>query len=214
MLEVVRAILILSISMLLFLACPSSNDDTTSAKKAGLIPGTENPMVKECAKGTAYIYKDYEIHVESSPEQEGMNIFLYKPELSKSNPCNLDRTKASHIIGTGETEGNNFFGGVYEEYLFIDQGTAPDQRILSIYDLSQKKRILFTEYSGPDLKDGVLTYYKTLVPDPGVVESIPCPDAKKWTDQGFTVLYEQKETFTLESETRLPVREYRCRAGQ
>jgi len=188
--------------MLLFLACPSSNDDTTSAKKAGLIPGTEIPLVKECANGTAYIYKDYEINVESSPEQEGMNIFLYKPELSKGNPCNLDRTNASHIIGTGETEGNNFFAGVYANYLFIDQGTAPDQRILSIYD------------PDPDLKDGILTYYKTLVPDPGVVENIPCPDAKKWTDQGFTVLYEQKETFTLESETRLPVREYRCRAGQ
>lgn len=184
------------------------------AEKAGLIAGTENPVIKECANGTAYIYIDYEIHVEPSPEQQGMNIFLYKPEVSGGNPCNLDRTTASHIIGTGETGGNNFFAGIYENYLFIDQGTGPDQRILSIYDLTQKKLILFTEYSDPDLKDGILTYYKTLVPDPGVIENITCLDAKKWADQGLTVLYEQKETFALKSETRLPVRDYRCRAGQ
>ncbi len=209
-----RTIIILSISMLLFMGCPSSKDATTSAEKAGLIPGTENPVVTKCPKGTAYIYKNYEIHVEPSPELKGMNIFLYSPEVSGGNPCNLDRTNASHIIGTRETEGNNFFAGIYENYLFIDQGTGVDQRILSIYDLNNKKLVLFTEYSDPDLKDGVLTYYKILVPDPGVIKNISCPDASKWTDQGLTVLYEQKETFTLKSEMRLAVMEYRCRAGQ
>lgn len=200
--------------MLLFIGCPSSNDATTSGKKAGLIPGTENPQLKKCQKGTAYIYKDYEIHVEPSPELNGMNIFIYNSEVSEGNPCNLDRTNASHIIGTGETEGNNFFAGIYENYLFIDQETGVDQRILSIYDLKNKKLILFSEYSDPELKDGVLTYYKTLVPEPGVIKNIPCPDASKWTEQGLTVLYERKETFTLESQTRLPVQEYRCRAEQ
>ena len=214
MIEVMRTTQLLLIIMLFLLGCPLSNEGTTSAEKAGLISGTENPVVKECVKGTAYIYKDYEIHVEPSPKHQGMNIFLYSPEVSNSNPCNLDRATASHIIGTGETEGNNFFAGVYENYLFIDQGTGPDQRMLSIYDLAQKKLILFTEYSDPDLKEGILTYYKTLVPDPGVIENIPCPDAKKWTDQGLTVLYEQKETFTLKSESRLPASDYRCRARQ
>ena len=200
--------------MLIFMGCQSSNDGTTSAEKIGLIPGTENPVIKKCGNGTAYLYKDYEIHVEPSPELNGMNIFLYQPEVSGGNPCNLDRANASHIIGTGETQGNNFFAGIYENYLFIDQGTEVDQRILSIYDLNNKKLILLTEYSDPELKNGVLTYYKTLVPDPGVIKNIPCPEASKWTDQGLTVLYEQKEKFTLESEKRLPVMEYRCRAGQ
>jgi len=214
MLEVMRTAQLLLIIMLFLPGCTLSNNGTTSAKKAGLISGTENPVIKECAKGTAYIYKDYEIHVEPSPEHQGMNIFLYSPEISNGNPCNLDRATASHIIGTGETEGNNFFAGVYENYLFIDQGTGPDHRILSIYDLTQKKLILFTEYSAPDLKDGILTYYKTLVPDPDVIKNIPCPDAEKWTDQGLTVLYERKEKFTLKSEKILPVRDHRCRAGQ
>lgn len=195
-------------------SCNSTNKTVADAKSAGLIPGTQDPIIKECNKGKAYVYGNYEIHVEPSPEHQGMNIFLYKPEVSRGNPCNLDRTNAAHIIGTGETEGNNFFAGFYQNYLFIDQGTSRDQRILSIYDLSQNKLILFTEYSDPILKDGVLSYYKTLVPDPGVIKNISCPEAAKWTEQGLTVLYEQKETFDLKSETRVPVRDYRCRAGQ
>lgn len=198
--------------MLLFIGCQCSS--TKSARETGLIPGTENPIVKECANGTAYIYNEYEIHVEPSPKQNGMNIFLYKPEVSSGNPCTLDRKNASHILGTGETEGNNFFAGIYEDYLFIDQGTGADQRILSIYDLNKKSLILYTEYSDPELKEGVLNYYKTIVPDPAVIESIPCPDSSKWTDQGLTVLYEQKQTFDLKSETSRSMEKYRCRAGQ
>ena len=185
-----------------------------NAKKAGFIAGTEDPKIIECQIGTAYLFENYEIKVEPSPQQQGMNIFLYAPETSNGNPCDLDKRNASHIIGTGETEGNNFFEGVYKNYLFIDQGTGPDQRILSVYDLNQKKLILLTEYSDPELKDGVLNYYKTLVPKPGVIENIPCPDAEKWKEQGLTILYEQKETFTLETQIRLPINEYRCRAGQ
>jgi len=200
--------------MILLIGCPSGNDAVNSAEKAGLIPGTENPKIKKCQNGGAYIYKEYEIKVEPSPERQGMNIFLYAPETSGGDPCNIEKKKASHIIGTGQTEENNFFAGLYKNYLFIDQGTGPDQRILSVYDLTQNKLILLTEYSDPRLKGSVLTYYKILVPDPGVIENIPCPDAEKWREQALTVLYEQKETFTLNTERRLPIREYRCRAGQ
>jgi len=209
-----RALTILILFMILLAGCSSEDNKVTSAEKAGLIPGTQNPKIKECQNGTAYIYKKYEIKVEPSPQQQGMNIFLYAPETSAGDPCDIERKKASHIIGTGETDGNNFFAGVYKDYLFIDQGTGPDQRILSVYDLNQKKLILLTEYSDPDLKNGVLTYYKTLVPSPGVIENIPCPDAEKWNEQGLTVLYEQKETFTLDIKDRLPISEYRCRSGQ
>ncbi len=200
--------------MILFFGCTWGNDKVTNAEKAGLISGTESPKIKKCQNGTAYIYKEYEIKVEPSPELRGMNIFLYSPDISGGDPCDIDKKIASHIIGTGETEGSNFFSGVYKNYLFIDQGTGPDQRILSIYDLTQKKLILLTEYSDPIIEDGVLTYYKTLVPDPGVIENIPCPDAQKWREQALTVLYEQKENFTLNTERRLPICEYRCRAGQ
>jgi len=189
-------------------------DKVVDAEKAGLIPGTENPKIKKCQNGTAYIYKKYEIKVEPSPEQQGMNIFLYAPEASDGNPCNIEKKSASHIIGTGETEGHNFFAGIYKNYLFIDQGTGVDHRILSVYDLDHKELILLTEYSDPKLQDGVLTYYKTLVPAPGVIKNIPCPDAEKWREQALTVLYEQKENFTLNTGRRLPTSEYRCRAGQ
>lgn len=182
--------------MMIFIGCHSGNDEVTNAEKAGLISGTENPKIKKCQNGTAYIFKEYEIKVELSPERQGMNIFLYAPETSDGNPCDIDKKKASHIIGTGETEGNNFFAGVYKSYLFIDQGTGPDHRTLSVYDLTQKKLILLTEYS-----------------DPGVIENIPCPDAEKWREQAHIVLYEQKENFTLNTERRLPIREYRCRSG-
>jgi len=200
--------------MILFLGCPAGNDKVINAEKAGLISGTENPIIKKCQNGAAYIYKEYEIKVEPSPELQGMNIFLYAPETSGGDPCDIEKKNASHIIGTGETEGSNFFAGVYKNYLFIDQGTGPDHRILSVYDLNQKKLILLTEYSDPKLQNGLLTYYKTLVPDPGVIKNIPCPEAEKWESQGLTVLYEQKETFTLSTARRLPIREYRCRAGQ
>ena len=207
-------ILVLIISIIILTGCPSSNSGTTDANKAGMIQGTENPVIKECNSGKAYLYQGYEIHVEPSPELEGMNIFLYSPEISQGNPCKTDRKNASHIIGTGETEGNNFFAGVYRNYLFIDQGTVPHLRILSVYDLSNKKLVLFTEYSDAELKDGVLTYFKTLVPKPGVVADISCPDAEKWKEQGLTVLYEQRENFDLNTEMRVPVEDYRCRAGQ
>ena len=209
-----RGSIILLLTMMIFIGCHSGNDEVTNAEKAGLISGTENPKIKNCQNGTAYIFKEYEIKVELSPERQGMNIFLYAPETSDGNPCDIDKKKASHIIGTGETEGNNFFAGVYKSYLFIDQGTGPDHRTLSVYDLTQKKLILLTGYSDPKLQDGVLTYYKTLVPDPGVIENIPCPDAEKWREQAHIVLYEQKENFTLNTERRLPMREYRCRSGQ
>ncbi|MEM7009210.1 MAG: hypothetical protein AAF462_08770 [Thermodesulfobacteriota bacterium] len=202
------------ISLLALLACGGPNKKTISAGDAGLIPGTENPIIKDCAKGKAYLYNNYEIHVEPSPEHWGMNIFLYSPDVSQGNPCTLDRKTASHIISARETGENNFFAGLYKNYLFLDQGTEPEQRILSVYDLATKRLILLTEYSDPALKDGVLTFYKTLVPEPGVIENIPCPKSQSWKDKGLNVLYEQKENYTLETETRLPIREYRCRAGQ
>ena len=198
----------------ILLGCQHTNNDATNAEKAGLIPGSENPIIKECPKGKAYIYQEYEIHVEPSPDAQGMNIFIYDPGVSGGNPCGLDRKTAANIISTGETGGNNFFGGIYENNLFIDQGTGPDRRILSVYNMSTKKLVLYTEYSDPGLKDGVLTYYKTLVPDPGVINKIACPDAKEWKDKGLTVLYEQKESFDLKTESRTPIDEYRCRAGQ
>jgi len=209
-----REILVFLLSIIILTGCPSGKSGTTNAEKAGLIKGTENPVLKECSSGKAYLYKEYEIHVEPSPEQEGMNIFLYSPDISQGNPCKIDRKNASHIIGTGETEGNNFFGGLYKNYLFIDQGSGPDMRILSVYDLSNKELVLYTEYSDAELKDGVLTYFKTLVPTPGVVAEIKCPDAGKWKEQGLTVLYEQKENFDLQAEMRVPIEDYRCRAGQ
>ena len=201
-------------TLIVLFGCQFGQNNSIDAEKAGLIPGSENPIIKDCSVGKAYIYKDYEIHVEPSPQMQGMNIFLYAPEVSGGNPCKLDRKTASNIISTGETEGNNFFAGIYASYLFIDQGTGPDRRILSVYDLRTKKLILFTEYSDPTLKGGILTYYKNLVPDPGVIENIPCPQAQKWKEQGLTILYEQKESFTLGTQTRTPIREYRCRAGQ
>ena len=205
--------LILFVFLLLLASCQTANK-ATNAEKAGLIRGSENPIIQQCPSGKAYIYKNYEIHVEPSPELQGMNIFLYAPEVSQGNPCSMDRKTASNIISTGETEGNNFFGGIYKNFLFIDQGTGPDGRILSVYDLNTKRLILFTEYSDPNIQSGVLTFYKTLVPDPGVIKNIPCPDAEKWRDQGLTVLYEQKESYTLDTETRVPIDEYRCKAGQ
>lgn len=208
-----RRLTFIAILLILF-GCQQTNKDATNAEKAGLIPGSENPIINECPNGKSYIYKEYEIHVEPSPDAQGMNIFIYAPEISGGNPCGLDRKTAANIISTGETGGNNFFGGIYENFLFIDQGTGPDRRILSVYNLSTKRLTLYTEYSDPDLKDGILTYYRALVPDPGVIENIPCPDAKEWKDKGLTVLYEQKEKFDLTTESRTPVREYRCRAGQ
>lgn len=212
--QMCKKLLVLISTIIVLTACSTGNKGANPDKDNSLIPGTETPVIKKCAKGKAYIYKNYEIHVEPSPSQQGMNIFIYPPEISEGSPCALDRKNASHIIGTGETEGNNFFAGIYKNYLFIDQGTGPDLRILSVYDLGLKKLILFTEYSDPKLKDGVLSYYKTLVPDPGVIEDIPCPDEAKWQDQDLTVLYEQKELFTLKTGTREPERKYRCRPGQ
>ncbi len=208
-----RQLIFIAIILILF-GCPHTNNDAINAEKAGLVPGSENPIIKECPKGKAYIYKEFEIHVEPSPEAQGMDIFLYAPEISGGNPCGLDRKTASNIISTGETEGNNFFGGIYQNYLFIDQGTGSERRILSVYNLTTKSLILYTEYSDPNLKDGILTYYKTLVPDPGLIDNIPCPDAKEWNEKGLIVLYEQKENFDLKTESRTPIRAYRCSAVQ
>lgn len=180
--------------------CGGAYDETS------IYNGTEKPLSlsdSECA-----IFKEYSVFTKNDDEDAGENIKVYK-----GSTC--DPKKSKKILDLKNDMGR-WFAGLYESYLFVDNGTGPDGRVMEIYDLLKKKLIYSASYSSkedPRIRNDNLIFYKDLE---GLVdkEELHCPDAKKFLLQSLGYGFEQKTEVDLKSMSEKAIDKISCSVRQ
>ncbi|HVY55196.1 MAG TPA: hypothetical protein VHC46_05505 [Thermodesulfobacteriota bacterium] len=205
-----RTFLLAAALIALSSASPAEEPEAPAPPSVSLFPGTENPQIKQCADGAAYIYKDHMILVKETPGAPGQEMDIYEPP--PQDPCGPGRGAKYLTVPPG---GADYFSGVSGGYLFIDQGTGPSYRTLSIFDMEKKTYPLrAVPYEDALIKDGIFTYYETLDEVEGTLAKVPCPRAAEWKRQGLNVAYEEQMSFDLRTGKLTPLRRYRCSPAQ
>ena len=183
----------------------ASGGEPAAHPSVSLLSGSDTPRTTQCPDGAAYVYKGYTIYVTQSAESPGQGISVYEPPSPPSDPC-------------GEGKGGRYFSIPADEsgdYLFIDQGTGPSFRTISIFDMKEKTfPLLEIRYSDAKIEDGALTYYESRDEVSGVLAKIPCPQASEWKKQGLDVVYEEKMSFDLKTGRESSLRQFRCSPAQ
>ena len=179
-----------------------------------LIPGTDTPRVQKCGSDTVYRYSEYTIYTVPSDQLPGEDIYVYKTDKKDRDPCKVKDREAlitydNEILGAA-----NFFAGLNLGHIFIDQGTGPTFRGLSIYELDNNKLVFFSNYTDLVLADGTLTYYASIHPREFFHAKNACNQMGKWTEQGLSTHYQRQYTFNLVTGEKKPVDKYRCMPGQ
>lgn len=179
-----------------------------------LIPGTDKPYEYMCGPDTAYRYNEYIIYTIPSEQVTGESISVYKNDKKLRDPCKVKGQEHILILDNEIMGSANFFAGLYLDYLFIDQGTGPTYRGLSIYDLKNGKLLYFTNYTDPVLSDGTLTYFETIHPSEFFNAKNSCIHVGNWSKQGLSTHYQRQATYNLETGKKESLDKYRCYPGQ
>ncbi|MEW6144583.1 MAG: hypothetical protein AB1598_06140 [Thermodesulfobacteriota bacterium] len=188
----------------------AGGEDAPAPPSVSLLPGTDTPEAAVCPDGAAYVYREYTIYVRQTADTPGRDIDVYKPSEKVADPCGAVKGARYYSVPAGAADAG-FFAGVSGRYLFIDQGTGPSYRTISILDMREKTYPLrAVRYSDAKIEDGVFTYYETRDEIEGALAKIPCPEASEWKQQGLGVEYEEKISFDLETGKLTPLRVFRC----
>lgn len=210
-----RNALLTAALVILTLATYAKGEETPATPSVSLLPGTDTPEVKSCPDGSAYVYKIYTIYVIQSADSPGQEIHIYKPPSPPSDPCGPGKGAEYYSLPADKTGGAGFFAGVSGDYLFVDQGTGPSYRTISIFDMREKTfPLLAVRYSDAEITDGLFTYYETRDEVAGALAKIPCPQASEWKKQGLDVVYEEKMSFDLKTGRETSLRTFRCSPAQ
>ena len=178
-----------------------------------LFPGTETPQAKQCPSGAAYIYKEYTIYVTETPGSPGQDIRIGKSPAG--DPCGADNGGQYFTVLASGLGGADYFSGISGDYLFIDQGTGPSYRTLSIFDMRDKTYPLrAVRYANAVIENGTFTYYETMDEVDGALAKIPCPKAPEWKRKGLNVVYEEQMSFDLKTGRQNSLRHFRCSPAQ
>jgi hypothetical protein len=207
------------IAVLLIIPVTASSVDTDHPGTPGqiltpLIPGTDKPRIQKCSRGTVYQYNEYTIYTKPSKKQAGESIYVHDTDKKDKNLCKVKNLKPLRSYDNKILGGANFFAGLYLDYLFIDQGTGPSYRGLSIYDLKDNKLLFFTNYADPVLSDGTLTYFETIQPSEFFEAKKSCTKSGHWKRDGLRVYYQRQNTYKLDTGKKQWLDKYRCVPGQ
>jgi hypothetical protein len=197
------------------IAALAADNETPPPPSVSLFPGTDQPEAKQCPDGAAYIYNGYIIYVKPAADLPGQDIDIYKPPSPPRDPCGADKGAKYYPVPAGGSGGAKYFAGVSGEYLFIDQGTGPSYRTLSIFDMREKTfPLAAVRYSDAKIENGLFTYYETRDEVEGILAKIPCPKASEWKRQGLNVVYEERMSFDLGTGKQSSLRQFRCSPAQ
>jgi hypothetical protein len=210
-----RNALLTAALLLITLVISSGGEEPPAPPSSILLPGTDKPEVRSCPDGTAYVYKIYMIYVRQNADSPGQEIHIFKPPSPPSDPCGPGKGAEYYSLPADKTGGAGFFAGVSGDYLFVDQGTGPSYRTISILDMREKTfPLLAVRYSDAKIENGVLTYFETRDEVTGVLTKIPCPQAAVWKRQGLDVVYEEEMSFDLKTGRASSLRRFRCSPAQ
>jgi hypothetical protein len=210
-----RNALLAAALLLMTLVISSGGEEPPAPPSSILLPGTDKPVVTSCPDGTAYAYKIYMIYVRQNADSPGQGIHIYKPPSPPSDPCGPGKGAEYYSLPADKTGGAGFFAGASGDYMFVDQGTGPSYRTISILDMREKTfPLLAVRYSDAKVADGLFTYYETRDEISGALAKMPCPQAAEWKRQGLDVVYEEEKSFDLKTGREVSLRRFRCSPAQ
>jgi hypothetical protein len=159
-----------------------------------------------------YSYRKYAVIV-SPTDEVGEDIKIIA-KLGASDESFLSDLKKAPVYFK-VPEGDNFFYGIYNDFMFIDSGTGPDPRGLDVFDLSQKKKVFSGSYSQPIAldKDQRLVYYEE-VDEKKLKKKPDCPEAEEWKNNNLGIAYEEKVSLDLKTLKIARSGQLRCAARQ
>ena len=147
----------------------------------GLISGTEIPERYRSEKHECYVYERYVVFEVRLENTSGKSIRVIRRSKDGGTRCDMDEGKEVLFID-GENKANHF-DGLYKNYLFVDSGTGPGFRGLTVYNLLTGAPI----YKAMISMRAILSY-PSLTFHKMTDKTVPCPEANGWKikyDFGF-----------------------------
>ena len=200
--------------MLVLVAGTSQAVSIAQSKKESIgVGGTEAPVAHQKKKqGECYAFKKYVVFTTETEDGVGEDIRIaLRGESSGAKQLCDDKSAKTYF--TIKNDDSNFFFGLFEDYLFVDIGTGPEPRGLSVFDLSRKKKIYDASYNTP-IKIGAgatLDFWMPLEKD---LPKKQCPQAKKWEAQGLGFGFERRVILDLKTLKERTLGQPRCTPRQ
>jgi hypothetical protein len=194
----------------------SANQSQSGNKLFG-IAGTESPEAHEYPGLQCYIYKNYIIHaIPSVSVGQEIKVFgKLGTDFAKAQ-CNMPDRRTWLYIKNRDA---HWFAGISGDYLFIDNGTAPDGREVIVYNIAKKKKIFRSKYLETfSVKDkNTVSYYAGKRKIRSILE---CPETertdelKEWLTKGGSVALAEQTIVNLSSLKKRSTGKFRCVALQ
>jgi hypothetical protein len=104
------------------------------------------------------------------------------------------------------------FAGVYKNFLFIDDGTGTNGRILKIWGIQEKKVLFQTAYAGElNLVGDKVSFIQPIdLKAVGLSKPVNCPDKAKWEKGGLSVGYGMPYQYDLTKLLVIPAGDAVC----
>lgn len=205
-----KALIYASLLVVSFLSCTETPKPASSAPTATPVASAPVSAVKDtvigingCEKakleGKAFVYSSAKVTVK---------------ENSDGNAGEVIEVNGTAIPTTPENAHN--FAGVYKNFLFIDDGTGTNGRILKIWGIQEKKILFQTPYEGElNLAGDKVSFIQPIdLSTVKLAKPVNCPDKAKWTKGGLSVGYGIPQQYDLAKLAATPAGDAVCFAIQ
>jgi hypothetical protein len=198
---------------LLLLGSMAESEFIDGDQKRFRFSGTEAPEILDLAHHTCYIYKNYIVHaIPSKSVGHDIKVFIRSDKSSGKSVCNKESEKENLFIKNTDAF---WFAGISGDYLFIDNGTAPDGRDLIVYDIPKKKKIFRSRYlEAFSVEDKhTVSYYAGKRKIRSILE---CPESdrtdelKVWLTKGGSIALAEQMIVNLLSLKKRSTGKFRC----
>ena len=136
-------------------------------------------------------------------------LVKYKATADAQFPCRYVVAQGDFEIKNGSAE---YFLAITNHFLIFDSGTAPDPRVMIVYDLSKRAKIYMDKYSKPTLtKDNLVSYW---TPTDKKVTITSCPKMNEYISGGLGVGIDVYITLDMNTLIKKESGEYRCTPRQ
>jgi hypothetical protein len=201
-----KNLLVFCLLTLILNACDTSKTGNSSPKASNTnrqhdtlmgIKGCDLAKVQETKIGKTYIYPETQVTV--TPSEDGVGEEIHVVSAGKTDTFWIENIEAHHFFGLK----NNF--------LFVDNGTGPNGRLVIVYDLTTRKNIHEARYEKDlSLKDNKMIYLTPIDTRNIRLRDSVCPDKEKWEKQGLSAGYAQYVEFDFKTQTATQTGNYSC----
>lgn len=133
------------VGILLLISEDANASDTMRRTEEVGITGSESAIVYDAVE--CYEYGKYFVVRRSFFGSSGNDILVKKKEDYENS------IECSYVVGRNDFEVKNedadYFFGIYQDLMFVDSGTCPCPRGLSIYSLTERKMVYESTYMTP-----------------------------------------------------------------